>query len=84
LQNFDVLEIDKTIVVHNQAENSFMDMILMSQCKHNICANSSFSWWGAWLNQYPKKIIIAPKQWYKSLKYNANTSDLIPAGWLQI
>jgi hypothetical protein len=42
---------------------SFVDMQLMSLCKYNIIANSSFSWWAAWLNQYSNKIIIAPKKW---------------------
>ncbi len=83
-QNFGALEIDKTIVIHNQAEKSYMDMVLMSYCKHNICANSSFSWWGAWLNQYPDKIIITPKQWFKNKEYTQSTYDLIPENWLQI
>jgi hypothetical protein len=54
----------------------------MSKCKHNIIANSSFSWWGAWLNINPEKQIIAPKKWYK--KTEQTTKDLIPNTWQQI
>jgi hypothetical protein len=63
----------------NSFGDSFQDMRLMSCCKHNIIANSSFSWWGAWLNNNPKKIVVAPKKWFN--KSDIDTSDLIPESW---
>lgn len=58
------------------------DMRLMSQCNHNIIANSGFSWWSAWLNPNPQKLVIAPKKWFKTDKYKNNT--LIPHEWIKI
>lgn len=68
-------------VGHNQGAESFNDMRLMSMCQHHIIANSSFSWWGAWLNPSVDKIVVSPKQWFAN---KANTGDLIPANWVRI
>jgi hypothetical protein len=83
-KNFNLLNINKKIITINTGKQSYMDLILMSNCKHNIIANSSFSWWGAWLNQNANKIVIAPKKWFKTGQYVETTYDLIPKSWLKI
>ena len=55
----------------------------MSQCDHNIIANSTFSWWGAWLNKNSRKIIISPKIWFKDERMN-NEQNIIPESWIKI
>jgi hypothetical protein len=54
----------------------------MSLCHHHIIANSSFSWWGAWLNDSEDKVVIAPRQWFNQA--NLDTRDLIPSSWIQL
>jgi hypothetical protein len=66
---------------HNKGDESYNDMRLMSLCKHHIIANSSFSWWGAWLNARADKIVVAPQRWVLS---DFDTSDIVPAGWVKI
>ena len=62
----------------------WLDMYIMSMCEHNIICNSSFSWWAAYLNENPNKIVIAPKKWFGNVYASWDTSDLIPADWLII
>lgn len=70
-----------SFVDHNQGADSGKDMRLMSACRHHICANSTFSWWGAWLNPRPEKIVVAPKRWFADA---IDASDLVPDNWVTI
>jgi hypothetical protein len=61
--------------------NKFVDLAILYKCQHNIIANSSYSWWGAYLNQNKDKIIIYPKNWF-GVDGPKDWSDLIPKGWI--
>jgi hypothetical protein len=75
------IEEDIMIVDWNKGIDSNQDMYLMTQCKHNIISMSSFSWWGAWLNTNPDKIVISPKKW--AIRFN-KCIDIIPKEWIKI
>lgn len=76
------IETNYVFVKINQEKNSFLDMQLMSLCDVNIIANSSFSWWSAWLNNKSDKTIFAPKHWFNDT--SIITDDLIPKSWNKI
>ena len=73
------LELDSIPVTCNQGVNSYRDLLMMARCNHNIIANSSFSWWGAWLNNNPDKTVICPTEWFKGKM----SSSVVPKSWLK-
>jgi hypothetical protein len=73
------IDLPHQYVDFNNGTESYLDMQLMSLCKHYIIANSSFSWWGAWLNPVPEKIVVAPAKWFIN---ENNIKDLYPEGWV--
>ncbi len=74
------IDADSIAVTCNKGSNSYRDLIMMSKCDHNIIANSSFSWWGAWLNPNPQKIVICPAEWFKGKM----SSEVVPQSWIKI
>lgn len=78
------LELDpaRTTYVSDSGVLDEEELLLMSECAHAIIANSSFSWWAAWLNKNPDKIIIAPKRWFASPALHSE--NLVPSSWLRL
>ena len=74
IENMHIIEI-------NRGKDSYLDMYLMSKCHHNIIANSTFGWWGAYLNKNPNKIVVAPAKWYKSKHEQPN---IFPSNWVRL
>jgi len=85
---------DATFVDHNKGGDSFKDLLVMSACRNQIIANSTFSWWAAWLNDFRDKAVIAPQTWFhnpwvskKEPVYPVrlyNTKDLVPTSWIRL
>jgi hypothetical protein len=73
---------DKFIFIEN--EKDYVELYLMSMCQNNIISNSSFSWWGAWLNNNKNKTVIGPKIWFgNSLSFH-NINDILPENWIKL
>jgi hypothetical protein len=80
---------DFTVVGHNTTDRSFPgteyeDTHLMSLCHHGAMANSSFSWWGAWLGTQPNKMIFAPSRWFTNAQVEAAAVDTVPERWTRL
>lgn len=77
---------DYTLINWNptSGNKNYCDMQLMSCAKHNVIANSTYSWWGAWLNNNPRKIVIAPKYWFNPKCKLGKINHVIPNHWIKL
>jgi Glycosyl transferase family 11 len=81
----DFLAAEQLVVVVGNPERPWEDMALMARCRHHVTANSSFSWWGAWLDPKPDKTVVAPRAWFSPDELRTkNTCDLCPAQWILV
>lgn len=75
------LPLEKAVYVDwNTGRDSWQDMMLMSHCRHHIICNSTFSWWGAWLNPRPDKHVLVPERWFG----HCDAPDIYPEGWKKV
>lgn len=73
---------ENIVYASNQGMLDYEELTLMSSCRYHIIANSTFSWWGAWLDSRAEKIVITPNKWFSDS--DADTKDLIPEEWVQL
>lgn len=71
-------------IYYVEGNSHYVDLCIMSLCTHNITGNSTFGWWGSWLNSNPNKKVVAPKKWFGPALNHLNTKDLIPKEWIKI
>lgn len=70
-------------IIYIDDEKDYIELYLMSLCDNNITSNSSFSWWGGWLNENPNKIVIGPLKWFGN-DIHHNTGDILPNNWIKL
>lgn len=75
---------DLVYVDCNDGDNGHADIAIMASCKHHIIANSSFSWWGAWLCDYADQIVIAPQSWFNDANANVRADSIVPDRWIRM
>lgn len=80
-ENFRI-DAPQRFVGHNGPETGWEDLRLMSLCHHHVIANSTFSWWGAWLCRRPDRVVVAPERWFRDS--TDRDDDLIPGGWIRV
>jgi len=71
-------------IMEDKQYSSVIDMYLMSICQHHIIANSTFSWWGAWLNDSPQKLVIVPQRWFLDVIRNEEKKNIVPSSWVRL
>ena len=77
-----VMPYEMRVMEHNDSNHNYEDLRLMSACRHHIIANSSFSWWGAWLNPSPNKIVVSPARWFADPQMV--NDDIWPESWIRL
>ncbi len=82
-ENIDI-PFHKTYVAYTTEKNAYEDIMLMSKCKHNIIANSSFSWWGAYLNRNQDQIVIMPEKGFKEEEMHYLSNGMRVSSWIAI
>jgi hypothetical protein len=71
-------------IYYSEGNSHYVDLCLMTMCNHNIIGNSTFGWWGSWLNNNLNKKVVVPKQWFGPALNHLDTKDMTPKEWIKI